>query len=350
MGLFNESVNEMAYLKGSVLGFPGSGKTLSASLLALGLRQFVKSKKPVYFLDTERGAKFVKSYFDRAQIPLRVARSRAFVDLLAAVREAEKEGEILIIDSISHFWSELIEAYKTKRGKKSLTLRDWGQIKPEWAQFTELYLNSKLHILMLGRAGWDFEEVEDEEGIQKLVKAGTKMKVETDLGYEPFLTLEMEKVRKKTGKIGSAFEYRCWVLKDKANLIMGAFMDFKAAPADKLDLTENNPVFQFVLPHIRALNLGGEHAGTAQNSSTGMFDTNFSAAEYSKKMNIALEELENELRLKFSGADSETKKKKIEALKDLFGTSSWTAIQTMALEKIQAAVALVKEKFHREAV
>jgi hypothetical protein len=334
MGLFKDSKQEMAYVKASMLGFPGSGKTLSASLLAIGIHKFVKSSKPVAFLDTETGSDFVKKYFDRAEVSLKVAKTRAFVDLLDAVTEAEANAEILIIDSITHFWEELKEAYKKRKNKKRLTLQDWGEIKPEWAQFTEKYLNSKLHIVMLGRAGWEFDEIQDDEGAQKLTKTGTKMKVETDLGYEPSLAMEMEKIRTSIGKSGGSFTHRCWILKDRFNLINGMYKDFKATRDEQLDLTENNPVFQFLLPHIQSLNLGGEHRAIENRDSVAMFSTDRSAAEYLKKRDIAIEELADEIKLRFPGSDNETKKNKIQILKDTFGTSSWTAIQNMNLEEV----------------
>ena len=335
MGLFTTSQPEMAYLKASILGFAGSGKTLSASMMAIALHKYLKSGKAISFLDTETGSDFVKKYYDRAGIELKRAKTRAFVDLLAAVDEAERHSEILIIDSITHFWTELQEAYKKKKNKTRLTLQDWGQLKPEWAQFTDKYLSSKLHIIMLGRAGWEFEDVLDEDGAQKLSKKGTKMKVETDLGYEPSLCVEMEKIKTSLGKSGGTFNHRCWILKDRFNVINGCFKDFKPTKSDDLDLSENNPVFQFILPHVQELNLGGEHKSLDINrDSTGLFNTDRSAAEYMKQKDIALEELEDEIKLKVPGSDNQSKLAKINLLKSIFDTTSWTAIQNMKLEDI----------------
>ncbi|MDK1063146.1 ATP-binding protein [Cronobacter sakazakii] len=90
------------------MGFAGDGKTYTASELAIGLvllmrqRGLAMGDKPVMFLDTETGSDWVKPRFDAENIELYTAKTRAFVDLLAAVNEAEQSGSVLIIDSISH--------------------------------------------------------------------------------------------------------------------------------------------------------------------------------------------------------------------------------------------------------
>ena len=55
MSLFQKAVNEQGYLKAGFLGFPGSGKTFTASLLAIGLAKELKENRPVYAIDTEKG-------------------------------------------------------------------------------------------------------------------------------------------------------------------------------------------------------------------------------------------------------------------------------------------------------
>ena len=107
MSIFKTGELEMAYLKMGLYGGAGSGKTFTASDIAIGLHKFVKAKKPIYFIDTETGSDFVLDKFEKAKIKLQVAKSRAFMDLVAGVDEAEKDGSIILIDSITHFWNEL---------------------------------------------------------------------------------------------------------------------------------------------------------------------------------------------------------------------------------------------------
>jgi len=106
MSIFKTGELEMAYLKMGLYGAAGSGKTFTASDIAIGLHRFTEAKKPIYFIDTETGSDFVLEKFKKAKIKLLVAKSRAFKDLVAGVDEAEKKGSIILIDSITHFWND----------------------------------------------------------------------------------------------------------------------------------------------------------------------------------------------------------------------------------------------------
>ena len=105
--IFNKAQNQMAFLKCGIQGMAGSGKSFTATKIATGLHKYIKATKPVYFLDTETGSDFLIKEFEKENVPLFVAKTRAFTDLVYSVDEAEKEAEILIIDSITHFWCEL---------------------------------------------------------------------------------------------------------------------------------------------------------------------------------------------------------------------------------------------------
>lgn len=98
---------------------------------------------------------------------------------------------MLIIDSISHFWKEVQDSYKKSKHRNRLHFHDWGQIKDQWGRFTDCYINSQVHIIMCGRAGYEYAYFEDEDGKKQLEKTGTKMKAESEMGYEPSLLMEM---------------------------------------------------------------------------------------------------------------------------------------------------------------
>src|SRR6185312_14525548 len=186
MSLFQPAESTSAYLKMGMLGFAGSGKTKTAGLTAIGLVKHMRkfgidyATKPVYFLDTEKGSDWLKVDFDEANIPLATFKSRAFSDLLLAVPEAQANGSVLIIDSISHFWKELCETYQTKKAEQfkrttyRLQFADWGYLKSEWSKFTDMFVNSPLHIILAGRAGYEYDFFE-EDGKKELEKTGVKM-------------------------------------------------------------------------------------------------------------------------------------------------------------------------------
>lgn len=321
--------NKQAYVKCGIQGFAGSGKTFTAAQIAIGLHKFIKSKKPVSFLDTETGSDYVLPLFKKEKIELLSAKSRAFVDLLGISQEAQKVSDILIIDSITHFWNELRESFQKKRNLENLTLRHWIPIKQEWRVFTDFYINSQLHIIVCGRAGWEYDYQEDSEGVKELVKTGTRMKTEGEMAYEPSLLIEMEKVRTEQGKIGQPFVHRAWILKDRFDQINARFFD--------------NPTFESFRPHVQQLNLGGSHVGVdTSRSSVDLFDSSSSRSREYKEREIYTEEIQAQLLLRWPGQSTFEKKAKTQALIDLFGTGSWirvgemqAAILRMGLEKLK---------------
>lgn len=346
MSNFKPFEPSLAYLKIGIHGFTGAGKTFGSALIAMGLHDYLQSKKPIFFLDTEGGANFVEPFFRKANVPLWTHHTRSFADLLDAMLDAEKTSDILIIDSITHFWLELQSAYKKKHNRTHLMIKDWSVLKPEWAEFLERYTTSKIHAFMVGRAGWEFMDTIDEEGTKEFTKTGTKMKVEGESAFEPNLSLEMEKLRIIQGKAGSSYKHRCWITKDKTNQLNGAFKDFLPVTDDKLDLTQTNPLFQFILPHIVKINIGGQHNVLNPAIKTeSMFNTDKSAFELGKKREIILEEIKAEIMLRFPGRDADTSKEKINLLKEVFSTPSWAAIENFKYDELVKYKQLLMLKF-----
>lgn len=331
--LLKPAENQMAYLKAGILGFPGSGKTFTASIIARGIYQMTKADKPVAFLDTETGTDFEISRFKAAGIPLVVFKSRAFADLLKVVQEAESDCSVLIIDSISHCWTELLTAFQKQKKVERLLFHHWGPIKAEWRQFTDLYLNSKLHIVMCGRAGWEYDYEEAEDGHKELIKTGTKMRAETEMGYEPSLLLEMQLVREDKVKIGAKPLHRCHVLKDRSDQINGRHFD--------------NPDFNAFLPHLASLNIGGDHLAIEARSSDGMFQSGESLYQKNKAREIVAEELKNELYLQLPGNTEDTKRKRMLICRSIFETDSWKAIEDKDSKVLRRGLTLLRKLFHQ---
>lgn len=194
MSIFHEARAQSAFLKMGIFGEAGSGKTFTSTRVAIGLYHLIKSDKPVFFMDTETGSDFVSDRFGAEMINLQVAKTRAFTELLKAFDEIPS-GSILVIDSITHYWNELIESYLKRNNKTRLTLKDWQPLKATWREYSDRFVNSTLHIIVAGRSADKWDEVEDEDGAKELRKVGTKMRVETEFGYEPSLLVEMEMIQ-----------------------------------------------------------------------------------------------------------------------------------------------------------
>lgn len=331
MKLLQKATPEMAYFKGGFYGEAGSGKTHTSSKIAIGLHKHIKSKKPICFIDTETGSDFVLPMFKQEKIELLVAKTRAFADLLTVIDEAEKNSDIFIIDSITHFWTELLRSYQKQHQISRITLRHWIPLKQTWGEFTDKFVNSKLHVIMAGRSAYIWDDVEDEEGVKELKKTGTKMRAETEMGYEPSLLVEMETVR-TSARAGANWIHRAWVIKDRFDVVDGKHFD--------------NPDFKDFLPHIELLNLGGKHrALDTERSSQELFEAGETGADKYKKAKILIEKIENGLSKIYPGQTQEDKKGRIELKERIFGTDSWTEICGMNLHDLGLGLAKLRDEY-----
>lgn len=329
MGLLKTASNNTAYAKLGIMGFAGSGKTFTASKIAIGLAHAEK-KKQIAFFDTEKGSDFLVKPLKELGIELLVHKGRAFKDLLAIIKEVEETGIPLVIDSISHVWRDLCDSYQKKQNRRFLTMQDWNVMKGQWKDFTDTFINSKAHILMLGRAGHEYEMNVGEDGKKEMVKTGTKMKVEGETGFEPDLLLEMDRI-----DLNDKIVNRCYVLKDRSDTMNGKTIDF--------------PKFESFKTFWESINIGGEHKGvdTVRNSEDLFDDPDWSYEERTKRKEIALEEIKALLiKLNLDGTSNEAKQGRVGLLEFIFGTASWTAIQGLDNRTLLAGIEKIKiEKF-----
>jgi len=348
MSLLKKAVNEQAFLKAGALGFAGSGKTTTASLLAIGIAKRLADGKPVAFFDTETGSDFLIPKFAAEGVELLVVKSTAFPDLLEAGKEAEAACSVLIVDSITHVWSELNEAQlkavnagrKAKRLApiKKLEFQHMAEVKRTWGQWTTFYLNSRLHIIVCGRAGYEWEwEADEETGKKELTKVGTKMKVESEFGFEPSLLIEMERVPKGSAA-GAGWLHRAHILKDRTDTINGKAFDFEK-PAKAYKAGDYGQTFKKFEPVFAALNIGGTHIAVDQTrTNDGVFDEqgDSESTRRAKRVTIALEEIQGALVALWPGQDAASKAMKMAAIEALFQTRSWSKVESLALETLIA--------------
>lgn len=323
--MFRRAEVTSAHLKMGLMGFAGSGKTFTATVTAIGLIEHMRGLKlphadrPLFFLDTETGADWVKPRVEEAGIELYTAKTRAFVDLLAAVKEAEANASLLLIDSITHFWVELCDSYMRAKKRTRLQFEDWGYLKGEWRKFTDIYINSALHIILCGRAGYEYDYFEDEAGKKQLEKTDIKMKAEGEMGYEPSLLVLME----RHTDLETMKAYRtATVLKDRATLIDGR--QFR------------QPKFKDFLPHIKALNLGGRQLGVDTSRSSESSHPADVRDNNRVQRKIVLDEIESLIVLHHPGQAAADKKAKLELLRKHFN-AAWTEMsEVMPLFDLRA--------------
>jgi hypothetical protein len=338
VSLFMKADTGHSHLKAGIMGLAGSGKTFTASSFAIGMVGYMAergapTKKVVAFVDTENGSAWVAPRFEEAGIQLMVARTRSLTDLRDSIKWAADNADVLIIDSITHFWTIFCDEYAVRKNRRrGLEFSDWNIVKREWREnFTDNYLNSKLHILMCGRQGYEYDMQVNDAGKKELVKTGVKMKAEGETGFEPSLLFQME--QEQTIKDGSVekVERVAYVLKDRSTALDGKEL--------------RNPDFASFLPHVRRLDIGG--AGVAidtERNNRALFNQDGNDTEWKQRetqREIALEEIQAELDRMFPGQSADSKTARGNYIEEVFQTRSKTAIEKMYLDKLVAARAKI---------
>lgn len=327
MSLLQKATRQRMFAKFGFLGLPASGKTFTACHLAAGIAVRTGKKKPVAFYDSEGGSDYVQHLFEKAGVELLVVKSRSFSDLILAMKEAQESCCALVIDSITHPWIEVCESYLAKVNEERLAkgwkkvdrmeFQHWNYLKKLWrTQFTEPYLNSPLHIFMCGRLGYEYE-YQEKDGKKELVKGDIKMKAEAELGYEPSVLIEMERVFDEDGKM----HHRAIVLKDRFDLLNGKiFIDPK--------FSDFSPIWEHIQLGKETLPIG--IAVDTNRSSSEMLESP-PIPDDNRKMQkkILNEEIDSLLLSAFPGQTAKEKKIRVDLLQVAFDTSSETALSVM---------------------
>jgi hypothetical protein len=341
MGMLKPATNRMAYAKVGLYGTAGSGKTRTAAEIAIGLHKAIGSKKPIAGFDTEPAFSFILPLFQANGIELLIAdESRALLDLMTFMDEAEKVSDIVIIDSITHVWRDAQESYlarmnesRKRQGKKplyALEFQHWRPIKAAWAEFTDRFLSSKMHVIVCGRAGqvYEYQNKDDGSGKKELISTGTRMATEKELGYEPSLLIEMVMNREEGKTINTAI-----VQKDRADTLNGQEIPM--------------PNYVKLKSHFDALNIGGKHFDSMdKRDSQAMFDGAEEGTwdNESRQRAIYSEEIAELMKKHFPSQSVEDKQKRGDLLEEFFATRSWTKVENTRSEELKFVFAKMKDK------
>lgn len=351
MGLLKTATVEQAAAKVGIYGPQGSGKTTTAALIAIGLSKTYHGGAAVAFMDTENGSDYLVPLFEMEGVKLMNFKSRAFKDMCAGIKEAQEAGACAyLVDSYTHPWQELNDALKAKLRVNRLEFRHMDQLKTMWRGWTDLMLNSPLHVVVSGRLGYVWDHEINDEGKKDLVKLGTKMKSESEAGYEPSLLIEMEGVQSDEGrqKQGRAKKgsivHHAYILKDRWRSLNGRTFTFKDINSYKAG--DYKKVFDAFNPHFAQLAIGKveQRSLDVGRTSGALFDGAGDSAyqQRARRVQIVLEEIQGAFTALWPGQTAHEKEQKRLAVETLFGTRSWTAVEAMPLERLDAALDALK--------
>lgn len=153
---FRPAQRKKAKLRLGVTGPAGSGKTMSALLIAGGLVNGDYSK--VGLVDTENGSGDL--YANSAMIgeynilPLEPPfEAKKYID---AIRLAEESGiEVIILDSITHAWAGeggFLDKHGKIADRTGNSFAAWRTVTPEHNRFIDAMLQSKIHVIATMRS------------------------------------------------------------------------------------------------------------------------------------------------------------------------------------------------------
>jgi hypothetical protein len=245
------------YARIAQFGLSGTGKTFTSIMIALGIRERFQLDGPIGALDTENGYDYLRPIVHEVTgQPLLVVKTRNLNTWCEAIDRAEARGNmVLVADSATHIWKRLCDGYleqlqQLARQKNwrsiptKLEFKDWNPIKQQWAQFADRFMNAKVHMIVSGRAGWQWDMQEDDRGKKELVKLDAKMKAEGEFEFEGALSLHFE--RHRTAPDQPAY-HTVTVRKDRSDKIMGQV--FKFVPRK----TPPRAICEFLRPHLETL-------------------------------------------------------------------------------------------------
>lgn len=177
MGNFKKATKKEAKLRLALFGVSGSGKTFSALRIAKGLGGNIA------VIDTENHT--ACKYSDRFNFDVCEC-EKATINNIQMLLEDAKDYDVLIIDSLTHAWDELLDEVsriaKSKFGGN--TWSAWSEGTPKQRQFIKSLLNFPGHLIVTMRSETTWEVQENDRGKKVPVRIGTAPKQGKSIEYE----------------------------------------------------------------------------------------------------------------------------------------------------------------------
>jgi hypothetical protein len=198
-----KSERKQANIKMALQGSSGSGKSLSALLLAKGLSDNNLDKVAV--IDTENGSADLYAHIGNYSV-LQLQPPFTPEKYIEAIEICEKAGmEVIILDSISQVWDELIDFHSKLPGN---SFANWNKVTPRQKAFINKILQADAHIIATMRTKQDYV-LQQKDGKYVPEKVGLKAVQRDDVSYEFTIVFDID-----TKHFASAS-------KDRTNLFSG---------------------------------------------------------------------------------------------------------------------------------
>lgn len=180
------SERKKAKIKMALQGSSGSGKTYNSLLLAKGLTGGDLTK--VAIVDSENGSADLYSHLGQYNV-LTLSPPFTPEKYIEAISVCEKAGmEVIILDSISHCWDELLD-YHSKLAGNSFT--NWSKVTPRQKSFVDKILQSNTHIIATMRTKTDYV-IQQQDNKFKVEKLGLKSIQRDGMDYEFTIVFDID--------------------------------------------------------------------------------------------------------------------------------------------------------------
>lgn len=199
---FTKATKEKAKLRCAIFGPSGAGKTFSALRIAKGIGG------KVAVIDTEHGS--ASKYADRFEFDACNLQDPQTIDAyVEAMQAAGAAGyEVLIIDSLSHGWQELLQEVERLANAKyrGNTWSAWSEGTPKQKSLINAILRYPGHVIATIRSKTVWEQEKDERGKTKMNRLGAAPEQGKGIEYEFDLLLEVtvdhlaNVIKDRTGK------------------------------------------------------------------------------------------------------------------------------------------------------
>jgi len=216
---FTKANPGQGYLKMSIYGPPGSGKTFTTLQWAETLAKY--NKKRVAMVDTERGSDFYAKAIKQRKVhpdafDFDAFYSRSLLDVDKAIRgiDFNKHG-VLIVDSFTHMWEAAIASYEGKMNSNdAIPMQAWSSIKRPYKALVQFLMDAPAHVFILGRQKNVFDTTDGE-----FRRIGVTMACEANTPYEPQICCRMEAIQNE--KDTTQTTYIALFEKDRTGVLSG---------------------------------------------------------------------------------------------------------------------------------
>lgn len=182
---FQKATKHQLKLRSALFGPSGSGKTMSALRIAVGLGGSIA------VIDTERRS--ASKYADRFEFDVCDLDDHTIDGYCKAIEDAAKAGySVLIIDSLTHAWHELLDEVDriAKAKYKGNSWSAWSEGTPKQRRFVEAMLTFPGHLLATMRSKTEWV-VESHNGKSSPKRVGTSPEQGKSIEYEFDLLIEL---------------------------------------------------------------------------------------------------------------------------------------------------------------